>query len=93
MVPWWVLIHSNVGQVSQISLGITRASPQHPVRSLQGITVNDILTENQTISSQEIMNIKLNYISMQNGTTFYLLDLGDYSWIMGLKVQCYVSLI
>ncbi len=31
------------------------------------------------------MNIKLNYVSMQNGTTFYLLDLVDHSWTMGLN--------
>jgi hypothetical protein len=31
------------------------------------------------------MNIKLNYVSMQNGTTFYLFDLVDHSWTMGLN--------
>jgi hypothetical protein len=31
------------------------------------------------------MNIKFNYVSMQNGTTFYLLDLVDHSWTMGLN--------
>jgi hypothetical protein len=33
------------------------------------------------------MNIKLYYLSMQNGTTFYLLDLVDYSWTMGLNFE------
>jgi hypothetical protein len=31
------------------------------------------------------MNIILNYVSMQNGTTFYLLDLVDHLWTMGLN--------
>ncbi len=31
------------------------------------------------------MNIKLNYVFMQNGTTFYFLDLIDHSWIVGLN--------
>jgi len=31
------------------------------------------------------MSIKLNYGSMQNGITFYLLDLVDHSWTMGLN--------
>jgi hypothetical protein len=31
------------------------------------------------------MSIKLNYVSMQNGTTFYLLELVDHSWTMGLN--------
>jgi hypothetical protein len=31
------------------------------------------------------MNIKLNYVSMQNGTTFYLLYLVDQSWTMGFN--------
>jgi len=31
------------------------------------------------------MNIKFNYVSMHNGTTFYLLDLVDHSWTMGLN--------
>jgi hypothetical protein len=31
------------------------------------------------------MSIKVNYVSMQNGTTFYLLDLVDNSWTMGLN--------
>jgi len=102
-----------------------RASPEHPVGSLQGITMNDILFENQTISfwlvweqifkkakkiwkiwepltwvrvsefscqkklvqaiRKKMMSIKLNYVSMQNWTMFYLLDLVPYSWTMGLN--------
>jgi hypothetical protein len=31
------------------------------------------------------MSIKFNYVSMQNGTTFYLLDFVDHSWTMGLN--------
>ncbi len=31
------------------------------------------------------MTIRHNYVSMHNGTTFYLLDLIDHSWIMGLN--------
>jgi hypothetical protein len=31
------------------------------------------------------MSIIVNYVSMQNGTTFYLLDLVDHSWTMGLN--------
>jgi hypothetical protein len=31
------------------------------------------------------MTIKLNYVSMQNGTTFYLLDLVDHSWTKDLN--------
>jgi hypothetical protein len=31
------------------------------------------------------MNIKLHYVFMQNGTKFYLLDLVDHSWTMGLN--------
>jgi hypothetical protein len=31
------------------------------------------------------MNIKLNYVSMQSGTMFSLLDLVDHSWTMGLN--------
>jgi len=31
------------------------------------------------------MNIKLTFVSMQNGTTFYFLDLVDHSWTMGLN--------
>jgi hypothetical protein len=31
------------------------------------------------------MNIKLNYVSMQNGVKFYFLDLVDQSWTMGLN--------
>jgi hypothetical protein len=34
-----------------MSLGITRVSPENLVWSFQDITMNDILTENQTISS------------------------------------------
>ncbi len=34
---------------------------------------------------KKVINIKLNYVSMQNGTTFYLLDLVDHSWTMGLN--------
>jgi hypothetical protein len=33
----------------------------------------------QTSNERQFMSIKLNYVSMQNGTTFYLLDLGDHS--------------
>ncbi len=33
------------------------------------------------------MIIKLNYISMQNGTMFYLLDLIDHLWMMGLNLR------
>ncbi len=36
-------------------------------------------------NEKEIMNIKLNYVSMHNGTMFYLLDLVDHSWTMGLN--------
>jgi hypothetical protein len=39
----------------------------------------------QANNEKEAMNIKLNYVSMQNGTTFYLLDLVDHSWTMGLN--------
>jgi hypothetical protein len=38
-----------------------------------------------TSNGKEVMNIKLNYGSMQNGITFYLLDLVDHSWTMGLN--------
>jgi hypothetical protein len=31
------------------------------------------------------MNIQLNYVSMQSGTMFSLLDLVDHSWTMGLN--------
>ncbi len=31
------------------------------------------------------MIIKLNYVSMHNETMFYLLDLVDHSWTMGLN--------
>jgi hypothetical protein len=31
------------------------------------------------------MNIKLNHVFMQNGTKFYLLDLVNHSWSMGLN--------
>jgi hypothetical protein len=31
------------------------------------------------------MNIKLNYVSIRNGTTFYLLDFVDHSWTMSLN--------
>jgi hypothetical protein len=31
------------------------------------------------------MSIKLNYVSMHKGKTFYLLDLVDHSWTMGLN--------
>jgi hypothetical protein len=31
------------------------------------------------------MTIKLDYVSMQNGTTFYLLDFLEHSWTMGLN--------
>ncbi len=45
--------------------------------------------KNNSISKQweEVMNIKLNYVSMQNGTMFYLLDLVDHSWTMGKPRQ------
>jgi hypothetical protein len=33
------------------------------------------------------MNIKLNYVSMQNGTTFYLLNFVDHSWTMVLNFK------
>jgi hypothetical protein len=38
-----------------------------------------------TSNGKEVMNIKLNYGSMQNGITFYLLDLVDHSWTRGLN--------
>jgi hypothetical protein len=38
----------------------------------------------QASNEKEVMNIKLNYISMQNGTIFSLLDLVNHSWIMGV---------
>jgi hypothetical protein len=31
------------------------------------------------------MTIKFNYVSLQNGTTIYLLDLVNHSWTMGLN--------
>jgi len=31
------------------------------------------------------MSIKFNYVFVQNGTMFYLLDLVDHSWTMGLN--------
>jgi hypothetical protein len=31
------------------------------------------------------MNIKLNYVYMLNGVMFYLLDIFDHSWTMGLN--------
>jgi hypothetical protein len=34
---------------------------------------------------KEVMNIKLTFVFMQNGTTFYFLDLVDHSWTMGLN--------
>jgi hypothetical protein len=34
----------------------------------------------QESNEKEVMSINLNYVSMQNETTFYLLDLVDYSW-------------
>jgi hypothetical protein len=41
----------------------------------------------QASNEKEVMNIKLNYIFMQNGTTFYFLDLVDHSWTMGLNFR------
>ncbi len=38
-------------------------------------------------NEKEVMNISFNYASMQNGTTFYLLDLVDHSWTMGLNFE------
>jgi hypothetical protein len=31
------------------------------------------------------MNIKFNYVSLQNGTMIYILDFVDHSWTMGLN--------
>jgi hypothetical protein len=39
----------------------------------------------QANNEKEVMDIKLNYVYMQNGTTFYLLSLVDHSWTMGLN--------
>jgi len=33
----------------------------------------------QASNEKEVMSIKYNYASIQNGTTFYLLDLVDHS--------------
>jgi hypothetical protein len=33
------------------------------------------------------MSIEFNYVFMQNGTMFYLLDLIDYSWTMSLNFE------
>jgi hypothetical protein len=33
----------------------------------------------QASNEREVVSIKLNYVSMQNGTTFYLLDHDDHS--------------
>jgi hypothetical protein len=33
------------------------------------------------------MSIKLNYVSLQNGTMFYLMDLVNRSWTMGLNFE------
>jgi hypothetical protein len=41
--------------------------------------------KNNTSNEKEIMSIKRNYVFIQNGTKFYLLDLVDYSWTMGLN--------
>jgi len=38
-----------------------------------------------TSNEKEIMNIKFNNVSMQNRSTFYLLDLVGHSWTMGLN--------
>ncbi len=38
---------------------------------------------------KEVMNIKLNYVSMQNGIRFYVLDLVDHSWTMGFEFWRY----
>jgi len=39
----------------------------------------------QASNEKEVMSIKYNYASIQNGTTFYLLDLVDHSWTIGLN--------
>jgi hypothetical protein len=31
------------------------------------------------------MNVKINYVYLQNGTTFYLLNIFYHSWAMGLN--------
>jgi hypothetical protein len=33
------------------------------------------------------MKIKLNYVSMHNGTMFYLLNLVDHLWTIGLNYE------
>jgi len=39
---------------------------------------------------KKVMSIELNYVFIQDGTTIYLLDLGDHSWTMGLNFGCMV---
>jgi hypothetical protein len=43
----------------------------------------------QASNEKNVMSIKFNYVSMQNGITFYLLNSVDSSWTMGFELWRY----